>query len=262
MPFVSVSDAKIYYELKGAGTCLVFIHGFSLSSRMWNRQVEYFSNHFHTLTYDLRGFGQSSIPNSSYSHSEDLAALLGQININEAVLVGLSRGGRVAIDFALAYPEKTKGLILADTAPVGFFAQNKRTSESSFLSTIFQKQGLNAALSEWLSSPLFNFDGRNFESVEETNQIVQDYSGWHWHSEDPLIESSPYAITQLGKIKTPTLILVGENDIEQYQQAADLMKQGIENSKKTILRNAGHISNLDQPEKFNQHLDRFLEKSF
>ncbi|HRN71221.1 MAG TPA: alpha/beta hydrolase, partial [Candidatus Woesebacteria bacterium] len=101
---------NIYYQysdIKSLET-LVFLHGFSLDHRMWEPQIEEFSSKFNVLVYDLRGYGKSSMPNQNYSHYDDLFHLLNHLDIKQVHLIGLSMGGRVAIDFTLEHPEKVK----------------------------------------------------------------------------------------------------------------------------------------------------------
>lgn len=90
---VEVNNARLYYEIDGKGLAIVFLPGFTLDTRMWDDQFEYFAKRFQVARYDLRGFGKSSVPTTDeYSHVEDLKALLDYLKIEHAYVVGLSKG--------------------------------------------------------------------------------------------------------------------------------------------------------------------------
>lgn len=91
---IRADDANLYYEATGAGDVVVLIHGFTLDTRMWDDQFLPFAERFRVIRYDLRGFGRSDTPTDKpYSHARDLKALFDQLEIEQAHLVGLSKGG-------------------------------------------------------------------------------------------------------------------------------------------------------------------------
>jgi pimeloyl-ACP methyl ester carboxylesterase len=108
----------IHIEEDGAGEPLVLIHGLTLDVRMWQPQVAAFSPHFRVIRYDLRGFGNSADPRPGrpYKDRVDLEALLDALAVPAAHFVGLSRGGRVALEFAVQNPRRVRNLVLIDTA--------------------------------------------------------------------------------------------------------------------------------------------------
>jgi 3-oxoadipate enol-lactonase len=122
--FAEVNGTRLYYEIVGRGSHLVLIHGFTLDTRMWDDQFEAFSQHYRVLRYDARGFGKSALPvqGESYSHREDLKALLDHLKVSQAFILGLSMGGRTAISFTLEYPEVVRALIPVDAVLGGFSA--------------------------------------------------------------------------------------------------------------------------------------------
>jgi pimeloyl-ACP methyl ester carboxylesterase len=111
--FAEVNGARLHYELQGDGFPVVLLHGGALDSRMWDGQVGPLSQHFTTLRYDQRGFGQTELPAGQPSAPhEDLRALLDTLSMDRVHLVGHSLGGRVALAFALAFPERLSCLVL------------------------------------------------------------------------------------------------------------------------------------------------------
>ena len=108
--------ARLVYQVAGDGPAVVLIHGFGLDMRMWDPQVRPLAARFRVVRYDCRGFGASGPldPAVPYSHAGNLVALLDHLDLGDAVLAGLSFGGRVALQVALAAPERVRGLALLD----------------------------------------------------------------------------------------------------------------------------------------------------
>ena len=107
--FLDVPNARLYYEVAGAGPAVVFVHGFTLDTRMWDDQWTVFGERYRVVRYDLRGFGRSEAEPVPYSDLDDLLALLNCLDIERAHLVGLSMGGMVLVHFALTHPRRVRG---------------------------------------------------------------------------------------------------------------------------------------------------------
>ena len=108
--------ARLAYEVSGEGPAVVLVHGFGLDMRMWDAQVRHLAGSFRVVRYDCRGFGASGPfdPAAAYTHAADLIALLDHLRLGQAVLAGLSFGGRVVMQAALAAPHRVRGLVLLD----------------------------------------------------------------------------------------------------------------------------------------------------
>ena len=114
--FATINGTRLYFEIAGSGQPLVLLHGFTLDTRMWDDQFEPLTREFQVIRYDMRGFGQSGPPASErYAHADDLRDLLDHLRVDKAHLVGLSKGGAIALDFTLAYPRRVNKLVLIDT---------------------------------------------------------------------------------------------------------------------------------------------------
>lgn len=109
--FLDVPHGRLYYEVAGAGQAVVFVHGFTLDTRMWDDQWTVFGERGRVVRYDLRGFGRSEAEPVPYSDLDDLLALLNFLDIERAHLVGLSMGGMVLVHFTLAHPRRVHGLV-------------------------------------------------------------------------------------------------------------------------------------------------------
>lgn len=241
------------YKLEGSGIPIVFIHGFSLDSRMWKPQVEYFRKTNQVITYDMRGFGESETPSGPYSHAEDLHELLVSLKIYKAHIVGLSLGGEVAIDYILTYPDNVLTLTLADTSLGGY-------SSTVDWRVYAKEQSLDRAKQNWLNHSVFEPSNRNHSVGEQLKAMVDDYSGWHWLNDDPRIKLAPPATDRLGEIMIPTQIILGEFDLPYYHDIAKILTDKIPNSKLHIINGAGHMTNLENEVKFNQIISSFINK--
>ncbi len=251
--YLTKDHAKIYYQLTGEGTPIVFIHGFTLDHRMWKPQIEFFQRDYQTLVYDMRGYGKSSIPNSKYSHHNDLQELIDFLNIDKIHLVGLSLGGEVAIDFSISNPERLMSLSLLNSSLSGY----KSTVDWSVHA---KEQGLEKAKKNWINHDIFKPTIKNHESAKILQEFIDDYSGWHWFNSDPRKRVSKLALNRLDEIACPTLVMSGENDLTYFHDIADVLISGIPNAERQFIKNAGHMVNIEQPEAVNSLLRQFFEK--
>lgn len=255
--YIDVDGANIHYEITGSGPTLVLIHGFALDSRLWDSQIEAFSKKYKVLRYDLRGFGKSDLPGSKpYSHSKDLKVLLDHLEIATVYILGLSLGGMVAIDFALKYPEKVDALITADSALDGFDLIEFGKSFENVVNLAFSS-GIDEAKAYFGSLDLFKPASKIPAVADHLWNILADYSGWHFMNENPANWSDPPAIQQLEKIQSPTLVIIGENDSSEFHEISDILDQEIIGSRKEVILGVGHLSNLENPEKFNEVVGGF-----
>ncbi len=254
--FINVNDGKLFYQKTGTGPTIVFLHGLCLDHRMWHDQVNYFSKSFTCISIDLRGFGKSSVPTTTpYSYHEDLNTLLDSLYINEpVVLIALSMGGKAAVNFSLAYPKRTKALILADVTIDGYIFQNFKLEP---IYVAGREKGIDTANQLFLNHPIFNSAKKDTVSRRLRNMILS-YSGWHWVNKNPILGLTPPAIQQLEQIKLPVLIITGEKDISDFQNVANMLNKKIRQSMKKEIPGAGHMCNMEKPDTFNSIVYNFL----
>ena len=120
MPYAKSGEDRLYYEESGEGTPLIFLHGFSLDRRMWDGQFELVAERYRAIRYDARAHGRSQADSVQFADWDDLRQLLDALEIPRAVIVGLSMGGRIAVDFALTDPDRVAGLVLVGAGLSGF----------------------------------------------------------------------------------------------------------------------------------------------
>ena len=245
------NGGEIYYETAGSGEPVVFLHGYTLDHTMWQPQVDFLAQEHQTITYDARGFGRSSLPEGAYDHVDDLRALMGHLAIQQAHIVGLSMGGRIASRFALTHPEMITSLTLMDAALDGY-------KDVIDWNVHAKEQGIEKAKENWLNHALFAVTQQQPEVAKGLRTIIDNYSGWHWLHSDPHLPAQISVYDNLHNITAPTLVVVGEGDLSQFHAVSDVLAGSIPYAKKVIVPGAGHMVNMEAPDEVNRLLADFI----
>jgi 3-oxoadipate enol-lactonase len=257
--FAAVNGTRLYYEVAGSGHPLVLIHGMSLDTRMWDDQFEPLAQHYQVVRYDARGFGKSALPTGgSSAHTDDLKALLDYLAIAHASILGLSMGGGMAIDVALAHPEATDALIPVDSRLSGWQPDPEWTAFSHAVRVRAKDAGIQAARDVWLYSPVFNPALENPAVAPRLVQIIADSSGWQWVNDNPLRALDPPAVQRLDTMRVPTRIIIGARDFPACQAVADTLHPYIPKARQVVIPRVGHLSNREAPERCNAFIVDFL----
>jgi pimeloyl-ACP methyl ester carboxylesterase len=260
--FAEVNDTRLYYEIAGKGHPLILIHGFSSNAKNWDNQFEVFAKNFKVMRYDMRGFGKSALPivGKEYSHTEDLKALLNQLGMDYAYIIGSSMGGWIALDFTLEYPEVTKALILVSSDLGGFQGWSKTHLKHWLeIQKEAKEKGAEAAKDLLTETPSFRKLAREKpDAAIRYKQVISEYSGWHFVNADPCRYLDPPAMEQLQEINVPTLIIVGETDSSDSHKIATILNKKIRNSKRITNKGAAHTPAISNPSEFNEAVLSFL----
>lgn len=259
---IELGDALIVGAEAGEGLPVVFLHAGVCDHRMWAGQMEAVAAAgFHAIAYDRRGYGETSSPDETFSHLEDLEAVLDAMDIHAAVLVGCSMGGGLAIDFALANPGRTIGLVLVGTSITG---------AGSFVSDLEQPIAMAEDDAEergdldmlnkvqahaWLDGPR-SPSGRVWGAARE---LFLDMNGKALRQ--PRLtreEPRPRAIDKLASINAPSLLIVGDLDFTYILQRHDDASEALPNAFAVVLEGTAHIPNLERPDLFDPLLLEFL----
>lgn len=257
---IPVNGTHLYVEQAGSGEPVILIHGFTLDTRMWDDQFLPLAARFHVIRYDLRGFGRSALPTSEpYSHVDDLKALLDHLSLDRVHLVGLSKGGGVAIDFALTHPQYARTLVLIDSIVGGFPWSAEGSARDALVWQEARAGGITAAKASWLAHPLFTSAQRDPGVAARLAQIVEDYSGWHFVNQNHEGGLTPPAITRLSELTMPVLAIVGELDIPDFRAATDSICERVPQARKIIIPRAGHMANMEAPAPVTEAILGFFE---
>ena len=255
-----VNGTKLYYEIAGPPTTevLVFLHQFSLDSRMWDEQFYEFARAYRVLRYDARGFGRSGPIEGAYSVRDDLRALLDHLAISRAHLIGLSMGARYATDFALVNPQRVRSLVLVDPTVSGLAFSPIFAGEFQRALTAGRAGRIAEAKRYWLASSLFATTRERSDVMARVRTMLGDYSGWHFAHEDPASALNPLAARRLSQVRPPTLLVVGERSHPDAIAMAARLYREIPLARRVVIKEVGHLPNMESPAAFNRALTEFL----
>jgi len=252
--------ARLAYEVTGDGPAVVLVHGFGLDQRMWDPQAEHLAARFRVVRYDCRGFGASGPfdPAVPYTHAGDLVALLDHLAIGEAVLAGLSFGGRVVLQAALAAPARVRGLVLLDAVLDGVPWDPESAAGLDEVARQVRAGGVAAGREAWLAHPLFAAARQRPDLAGRLAAMVAGYPGQHWLVQDPHRPARPEPVSVLERVTVPTLVAVGDRDVPCFREMSAVLARRIPGAQYRVITGAGHMVNLEQPAAVNDLLNRFL----
>lgn len=256
----NVNGINIDYRDEGSGLAVVFIHAFPLNKTMWDDQVAALRDRYRIITIDLRGFGHSDAPPGPYSMDQmaaDVAGLLSFLNIDQAVFVGLSMGGYIALAFYRNYPDAVRALVLADTrASADTHEARLRRINSADKA---ENDGSGAVADDMIPLLLGLTTIQTRPSiVERVREMIQANSAGGIAAAQRGMSIRRDSTYILPGIDFPVLVIVGAEDGLTPPAEAESLRSGIPGARLSIIANAGHLSNLEQPERFNAELIAFL----
>ena len=261
--FVPVKDGTLYYETEGRGHSLVLIHAGFLDRRMWDPQFSLFSRNYSVVRYDVRGFGKSSKAQTKFSDIEDLHILLRHLNIGKTYVIGVSNGGRIAIDFTANYPTMVDGLVLVGSGVSGY---ENSPEESAFWKEFDQQMAPQEDLvkqGKLEAAAMMDVDtwacAQDPESRKKIVAIALENA--HVQADNPWalqVSPEPRGYKRLSEIRAPTLVMVGDKDVKGMQKIAETIHTKILGSKYLVVRGADHIVNMSQTDEFNREVLGFL----
>lgn len=263
--FAPVDGGRLYYEVNGSGHPLVLIHAGFLDLRMWDEQFELFSQQYRVIRYDVRGYGKSDWPNASFSDYKDLHNLLLHLKVRTAHILGVSNGGRIALDFAAECPHMVDSLVLVGTGVKGrqvsgpeeekawdeFDAQMKPQEEAIKDNRLAEAAEMDVNV--WASAQTPDSRKRLLEIALENSRVQEDGPG------KLQVSPQPPAYNRLREIRVPTLIMIGDRDVRGMHYVSDDVHSKIQGSKKLVVPGADHIINMSRPNEFNKAVLEFLD---
>jgi len=258
---LNVGDAVISYDVTGRGRVVVFIHGWTQNKSIWDDQVPVFSKRYRVVRYDSPGYGKSTGFSDESAEPLSLLILLEALRIDHAYIVGLSRGGDVALRFAAAYPQKVDGLVLYGAGHPSVPVPPEVIQLFGSLPGIAKQYGLDSVGKLVLSGDIaWVPPGRN-DVTERYRRLWASYAGKDLldpHPESGLVPMPN--TTWLSTLRVPTLVINGDHDLPFIAAAADTFAHRIPNVKKVVIPNGGHGAHFAQPTTFNGALLDFFNE--
>jgi len=240
-PADATRQSGLFHEVSGAGDAVVLIHAFSLDHRMWAREVEDLAPRFRVITYDLAGHGRSPMPDGPFFAHEQLGALLDELGVGRAALVGISAGAGIAVDFALEHPDRVTRLVLASPSVAGYVPSGMPPG----LAPVFEaaRAGDAAKAAElWAGTEMMRAPDADQAAVR---QMVMDNASLWALASNPQRPISPPAWGRVEEIRAATLVIHGGRDTADVRAIADGLVERIPGAEGLALPDAGHLLNFD-----------------
>jgi pimeloyl-ACP methyl ester carboxylesterase len=258
------AQAELHYEVAGEGPPVVLVHAGIADSRMWEPQWTSFPPVHRTVRFDMRGFGETPLSPGSFSNARDLVGLLERLALGPAALVGVSLGGRVVLEVAVARPELVSALVLVGAGFPGHDWTEETQAGWAEEEAALERGDLDAAvevnLRMWVDGP-----GRSSADVDagvrqqvavmqrrafELQLPVGDEA-----EEEPLVPDLAQRVTE---VRVPTLIVVGEEDRPDMHMIADRLAAAIPHARRETIPATAHVPSLERPDEFDRLVLEFL----
>ena len=255
-------QSEIYFELAGSGEpTIVLLHGGMLDRRMWDGQFELLARTHRVLRYDASAHGNSTLPPDVYWDFADLRELMNTLEIERAVLVGLSLGGKTAIDLALENPERVEAIVAVSTGLSGYrFTSDFYLEQRDVMIQAWRAGEFDAVVEAfqrcWTDGP--NRSPEDVDPEVRENVRIMARNGLEHAMEGRLID--PPAIERLNELELPMLLIVGELDMPGIHEIADMIVDANPNAELVEIPEVAHMVNLEAPERFNELLLEYLSR--
>jgi pimeloyl-ACP methyl ester carboxylesterase len=255
-------QSEIYYELAGAGEpTVILIHGGLLDCHMWDGQFELLSKNHRVLRYDADAHGKSTLPPDAYWDHMSLRELMDNLGIERAILVGLSLGGRIAIDLALEDPDRVEAIVAVSSGLSGYRFESEFFLEQRDAMIHTWKAGEFDEVVEhfqrsWTDGPHRAPEDVNPEVREKVRTMARN--GLEHAMEGRLID--PPAVDRLEELQLPMLLVVGELDMPGILEIADMVVAANPNAELVTIPDVAHMVNMEKSAEFNELLLRYLSR--
>lgn len=257
MSYIKVNGIRLFCEHYGKGEPLLFIHGLGAGCWTWQHQIDFFKDRYQVWVPEMRGHGRSDKPAGPYSmegFAADLNALIGEMKLDKVHVAGLSMGGIIAYEMASRYPEKIKSLTIVNSGPEirqdHFFTR--------FL--IWQRQWWTSVLD---METLATFLAWHLFPDAEQNEIRQKFiERWKQNDKEAYQASFNAMVNWEGgrhpeNIHCPVLFITSPADYTSVQMKKDFIA-AMPSARLAVVPDSHHVIPLDQPQKLNEELDKFL----
>jgi len=252
-----------YSEVAGDGPELVLLHEGICDSRMWDPQWEKYAQSHRLMRLDFRGFGQTPLEPGPFASARDVLGLMDRHGFERAALVGVSLGGRVALEVAVAAPDRVSALILVGSGLHGHDWSKEMhaiwEAEEAALREGDLDGAVDVVLRTWVAGP-----GRELEDVDPgvRNRVAEmqrrafELQASIEDDEELLVED---LAQRLGEIQVPTLVLVGEEDVPDIQAIAERLAREIAGARLERIADTAHVPSMERPEEFDRLVLGFLK---
>jgi pimeloyl-ACP methyl ester carboxylesterase len=269
MPYATADDGvRLYYEETGAGRPVIFVHEFAGDLRSWEQQLRHFGKRYRAIAFNARGYPPSDVPGDvqSYSQSraaDDIKVVLDAVGEAAAHIVGLSMGGFAALHFGFRHPLHALSLCVGGCGYGAEPEQRERfQSEADAIADFISSRGMDAFAAKYAYGPTrVQFENKDPRGFAELKHMLAEHSGLGSANTQRGVQRerpSLYTLVDdMKKLTVPTLVITGDEDWPCLLPAI-LMKQNIPSAALSVMPNAGHTINLEEPSEYNRIVGDFL----
>lgn len=266
MHFVS-NGIRYHVDIWGEGFPLLLLHGFTGNGEGWREFMPYWKTHSKAIAPDIIGHGKTDSPEDTTCYriekaAQDLNQLLDKLGIEKVDLLGYSMGGRLALTFAVKYPEKVRKLILESTSP-GLETEGERKArqmQDAKLALLIKEHGVPSFVEYWENIPLFQSQNNLPEGVQNSirnQRLTNNQMGLMNSLYGMGTGAQPSWWDELESIQAPTLLITGSLD-EKFCRIAKKMAERLKNCKCISISDSGHAIHVEKPKIFGTIVSEFL----
>ncbi len=256
---IQTKGVRLSYEDHGEGLPVVLLHAFPFSRQMWQPQVEGLRGDCRLILPDLRGFGTSestAAVESLDTYAQDVAALLDHLGVDRAVVGGLSMGGYITLAFARLFPQRLLGAVLADTRAGADTEEGRAAREAT--AVLAETRGAAPVAEQMLPKLINHGDPSRSEVTSRMLALMRAAPPAGIAAASRAMAGRPDSFDVLRRLACSVLVLVGTEDRVTPPEEARKMVAAAPHSRLVEIPGAGHLSNLEQPDRFNEALRSFL----
>lgn len=259
---LTVNNCSLSYNDEGpeGAPIIIFIHGFPLNKSMWDKQVKALKDNYRVIAYDIRGHGNSEVGTVNFSIDlfvNDLLSFMDTLEIEKTILCGLSMGGYIALNAVENHPERFNALVLSDTNCTADTSEAKEKRMNTIES--IKENGLDKFANDLIIN-LFAAESfkKNSEEIPVVKEMIVKTTTQSLFKSLHALAGRKETCSKLTEIKVPVLILVGEEDKITPPEVASALQEKIKDSQLSIIEHAGHLSNMENEDEFNNQLMKFI----
>ena len=262
MPHVDREGTAIYWEARGAGAPLLLVMGLGVTLEGWSRLGDVLADRYRTILFDNRGTGRSSVPPGPYAietMAADAAAVLDAAGARRAHVFGMSMGGMIAQEFALASPDRVASLILGCTAPGG---RDAVPASREVIAALGARQSMTREQAMWAMAPYIYDASTPRARIEEdfARRLAAPVTAEGYFAQLAGIRAWAGTLPRLRSIAAPTLVLHGESDQLVPPENGRIIARAIAGARLVTIPHAGHIFTTDRFEAARDAVLSFLEE--
>jgi pimeloyl-ACP methyl ester carboxylesterase len=255
----ATSRRGLHYEEAGHGDPIVLIHGFQMDLREWDEIAPVLAQSRRVIRYDARGHGRSAAIDGPFFAHEDLEALLTELGVSRADVIGLSMGSNIALEFALMHPGRVRQLVMISPGLPDVRVTASRTWMTPIMTAVRAGNGAEAARL-WWESPMLEGTRARGSAGERYRAVVLD-NGRIW-TQNPSAQRQlePSLSARLSRLTVPLLVIVGGGDVTGAVPQSDSIAARLPSVQRLTIPDAGHMVSTERPGEIVAALNRFLAR--